>query len=194
VSVAEDTIRRMFCARRVAVVGASTDPTKFGAFLLRSIVGGGFEGEVFPVNPRAERIDGLPCYPSISAIPGSLDLAILVIPARAIPDALREAADKGASGAFVLSGGFRESGRADLEEEIVAIARSRGMRLLGPNTQGVAYAANRLSAVFWPVLTTPGPVAVVGQSGTVVAALTDWAQDEGLGVSASVSLGNQADI
>jgi acyl-CoA synthetase (NDP forming) len=185
---------RMVGARRVAVVGASSDPRKFGAILLQSIITGGFTGELFPVNPKVDRIADLKCYASVSDIPGPLDLVVLVVPAVAVAGELTKAADKGAAGAFVISGGFRESGRRDLEEEIVRIARERGLRLFGPNTQGIAYAANSLSAVFWPVLDTPGPIGVVGQSGTVVAALTDWAQDEGLGVSASVSLGNQADV
>ena len=185
---------RMLRARRVAVVGASSDPSKFGAILLRSIIGGGFSGELFPVNPKADRIADLQCYPSVSDIPGPLDLVIIVVPAAAVASELVKAAGKGVAGAFVISGGFREAGRGDLEAEILRIAREHDLRLFGPNTQGVAYAANRLSAVLWPVLEAPGPVGVVGQSGTVVAALTDWAQDEGLGVSASISLGNQADV
>jgi acyl-CoA synthetase (NDP forming) len=187
-------LRRMFGARSVAVVGASSDPTKFGNVLLRSLISGGFSGDIYPVNPKADVIHGLRCFRSVADIPGSLDLAVLVVPAPAVMGVIEQVADKGAAGVFLLSGGFKESGRSDLEEAVVAAVRERGMRLFGPNTQGIAYAANQLSAVFWPVLTVPGPVAVVGQSGTVVAAVTDWAQSEGLGVSASVSLGNQADL
>ena len=188
------TLKRMLGARRVAVVGASADPSKFGAVLLRSLISGGFSGEIFPVNPRAEQLAGLKCYPRVSDIPGSLDLVVIIVPAPAVLGVIEEAAAKGAAGCFVISGGFKESGRLDLERAIVDAARRHGMRLFGPNTQGIAYAANRLSAVFWPVLSTPGPVAVVGQSGTVVAAITDWALGEGLGASASISLGNQADV
>jgi acyl-CoA synthetase (NDP forming) len=188
------TLRRMLGARRVAVVGASADPTKFGAILLQSLLSGGFSGDVFPVNPKADRINGLQCYERVADIPGSLDLVVIVVPAPAVLGVIEEAAAKGAAGVFVISSGFKESGRADLERAVVDAARKHGMRLFGPNTQGIAYAANQLSAVFWPVLTTPGPVAVVGQSGTVVAAITDWAQGEGLGASASISLGNQADV
>ena len=90
-------------------------------------------------------------------------------------------------------GGASRASRSSTEE-ILQIARERGLRFFGPNIQGVSYGPNRLSAVFWPVVTEHGPLAVVGQSGTVVAAITDWAQDDGLGVSASISLGNQADI
>lgn len=189
-----DRLWRMLKARRVAVVGASQDPTKFSAILLQSIISGGYEGELFPVNPRAERVGGLQCYASLSDIPGTLDLVIVIVPAASVPAVLREAADKGVAGAFVISAGFRESGNHDLEDEIVGIARRHGMRLFGPNIQGVAYAPNRLSALFWPVVTLPGPLAVLGQSGTVVAALADWALDEGLGISAAISLGNQADV
>ena len=192
--VTDATLWRMLGARRVAVVGASADPTKFGAILLQSLISGGYSGEIFPVNPKAERIAGLQCYPSVADIPGSLDLVVIVVPAPAVLTVIEQAADKGAAGVFVISGGFKESGRPDLERAVVEATHRRGMRLFGPNTQGIAYAANNLSAVFWPVLTTPGPVGVVGQSGTVVAALTDWAQAEGLGVSASISLGNQADV
>ena len=189
-----DAIWRMLKARRVAVVGASQDPTKFSGVLVPSILSGGYTGEVFPVNPRAEVVAGLKCYPSVSDIPGVLDLVVIAVPARFVPGILHEAADKGAAGAIVISAGGRESGRPEFDKEILQIARERGLRFFGPNIQGVAYGPNRLSAVFWPVVTEHGPVAVVGQSGTVVAAITDWAQDDGLGVSASISLGNQADI
>ena len=189
-----DAIWRMLRARRVAVVGASQDPTKFSGVLVPSILSGGYTGEVFPVNPRAEMVAGLKCYPSVSDIPGTLDLVVIAVPAKFAPGILHEAADKGAAGAIVISAGGRESGKPEFDKEILQIARERGLRFFGPNIQGIAYGPNRLSAVFWPVVTEHGPLAVVGQSGTVVAAMTDWAQDDGLGVSASISLGNQADI
>jgi len=189
-----DAIWRMLKARRVAVVGASQDPTKFSGVLVPSILAGGYTGEVIPVNPRAERVAGLKCYPSVSDIPGTLDLVVIAVPARFVPGIMHEAADKDAAGAIVISAGGRESGKPEFDEEIVQIARERGLRFFGPNIQGISYGPNRLSAVFWPVVTEHGPLAVVGQSGTVVAAITDWAQDDGLGVSASISLGNQADI
>jgi acyl-CoA synthetase (NDP forming) len=189
-----EAIWRMLKARRLAVVGASQDPRKLSGVLVPSIQAGGFTGELFPVNPKADTVAGLKSYPSVSAIPGSLDLVIIAVPARFVPGILHEAADKGAAGAIVISAGGRESGRPEFDREIVEIARARGLRLFGPNIQGVAYGPNRLSAVFWPVITEHGPLAVVGQSGTVVAAMSDWAQDDGLGVSASISLGNQADI
>ncbi|HJW74450.1 MAG TPA: CoA-binding protein, partial [Thermoleophilia bacterium] len=109
----------MLNARRIAVVGASTDPDKFGGVLLHSILTGGFDGQVFPVNPKASEIQGLPCFASVSDVPGWLDLVIAVVPSRIVPGVLHEAADKGAAGVLVLSGGFRESGRPDLEDEIV---------------------------------------------------------------------------
>ena len=189
-----DAIWRMLKARRVAVVGASKDPTKFSGVLVPSILSGGYTGEVIPVNPRAEVVAGLTCYPSVSAIPGTLDLVVIAVPAKFVPGVLHEAADKGAAGAIIISAGGRESGKPEFDREILRIARERGLRFFGPNIQGISYGPNRLCAVFWPVVTEHGPLAVVGQSGTVVAAITDWAQDDGLGVSASISLGNQADI
>jgi len=190
----DEAIWRMLKARRVAVVGASQDPKKFSGVLVPSILSGGFTGEVFPVSPRADMVAGLKCYPSVSDIPGTLDLVVIAVPAAFVPGILHESADKGAAGAIVISAGGRESGRPEFDEEIVAIARDRGLRFFGPNIQGIAYAPNNLCAVFWPVITEHGPLAVLGQSGTVVAAMTDWAQEDGLGVSASISLGNQADI
>lgn len=187
-------IWRMLRARRVAVVGASQDTTKFSGVLVPSIISGGYTGEVIPVNRKADVVAGLKAYPSVSDIPGTLDLVVIAVPAAYVPGILHEAADKGAAGAIVISAGGRESGKPEFDREILQIAQERGLRFFGPNIQGVAYGPNRLSAVFWPIVTEHGPVAVVGQSGTVIAAMTDWAQDDGLGVSASISLGNQADI
>ncbi|MCZ7665195.1 MAG: CoA-binding protein [Thermoleophilia bacterium] len=188
------SLDRLFNARHVAVVGASPDSSKLGHITLRSILDGGFSGDLYPVNPRGGEILGLPAYRSLLDIPGTLDLVVLVVPAERTARLLEEAADKGAAGAFILSAGFREAGRDDLEDQIRAIARTRGLRLVGPNIQGVSYLPNKLCAVFWPVVRRLGPLGIVGQSGTVTAALADWAEGEGLGLSSVVNLGNQTDV
>jgi acyl-CoA synthetase (NDP forming) len=189
----KDGVTRLFHGRTVAVVGASTSPGKLGHEILANIVNGGYEGTVYPVNPKASEILGLPAYPTVSACPSSLDLAVVVIPAPFVPGALREVAAKRAGAAIIISGGFREAGREDLEEEILAVAAETGLRLIGPNCQGINYTPNKLCAS-WPLVTATGSMAVVSQSGTVAATLAGWAVDEGLGISATVSLGNQVDV
>lgn len=188
------TLERLFKPRRVAVVGASPNPSKLGSYVLASLRAGGYEGELIPINPAGGEIQGLTAYASLADVPGELDLVASVVPAAATPAVLREAAAKGAAGAVVLSAGFREAGRADLEAELVAIVRETGLRILGPNIQGLSYLPAKLCACFWPVLSQPGRLAVVGQSGSMTAALAEWADEEGLGVSALVNLGNQADL
>jgi acyl-CoA synthetase (NDP forming) len=188
-----DGLTRLFGARSVAVVGASSNPSKLGYEILANITQGGYEGQVFPVNPKADTIRGLPVFPSVDAIPSELDLVVAVIPARFVPSVLREAAAKGAAAGIVISGGFREAGREDLEDELRELVATTGMRLVGPNCQGINYRPNKLCAS-WPLVTSPGSMAVISQSGTVAATLAGWAVDEGLGISATVSLGNQVDV
>lgn len=187
-------IDRIFKARSVAVVGVSSDPAKLGYMTLESILKGGYDGRVYPVNPRGGELLGLKVYKSLSQLPGRPDLVVILVPARFVPGVLREAAGQGIPGAVILSAGFREAGRADLEEEIAAIARETGLRFAGPNIQGINYLPNKLCAMFFPVITTRGPLAVVAQSGSVTAALSEWAAGEGLGISATINLGNQTDL
>lgn len=191
---AAGSLDRLFSARSVAVIGASRNPEKVGHIVLKSILDGGFAGDIYPVNPKQKEILGLRAYPSIGNVPGNVDLAVVAIPAPYVPDVLREAVDKGVGGAVVLSGGFREAGRADLEEQLAEIVSSSGLRIVGPNCQGLNYLPNRLRASFWFPPVMPGPMAVVSQSGTVAATLAGWAADEHFGVSATVCLGNQVDV
>jgi acetyltransferase len=188
------SIHKIFNARSVALVGASADPTKFGYMTLNSILRAGYEGQVHPVNPKGGTILGLSVCPSLKEVPTPLDLVVVVVPANLVPEVLREAAKKGCAGAVILTAGFRESGRPDLEEEILSISRQSGLRLLGPNIQGINYLPNKLCPMFFPVITKRGPLAIVSQSGTMTAALSEWAADEGLGISAAVNLGNQVDL
>jgi acyl-CoA synthetase (NDP forming) len=188
-----ESLSRLFHARAVAVVGASTSPGKLGHEILANIVHGGYEGRVYPVNPRAGQILGLPACASVSDCPSGLDLAVVVVPAPLVPGVLREVAARGAAAAIVISGGFREAGRQDLEEELRTITARTGLRLIGPNCQGVNYTPNKLCAS-WPLVTATGSMAVISQSGTVAATRAGWAVGEGRGISATVSLGNQVDL
>jgi acyl-CoA synthetase (NDP forming) len=186
-------VTRLFRGRSVAVVGASTDPRKLGHEILANILNGGYAGRIYPVNPKADQVLGLPAYASVSEIPASLDLAVVVVPAPFVAGVLREVAHKGGGAAIIISGGFREAGREDLEEELRKVVAETGLRLVGPNCQGINYRPNMLCAS-WPLVTASGSMAVISQSGTVAATLAGWAVDEGLGISATVSLGNQVDV
>lgn len=187
-------INRLFNARSIAIVGASEDPHKLGSQTLASILRGGYKGTIYPINAKTQQVQGLRTYPSLSAVPDELDLVVVVIPSPAVPGILCEAGEKRAAACVILSAGFRESGRADLEQEIHSIALRYGIRILGPNIQGITYLPNKLCAVFWPVITMSGPLGIISQSGTVTAALSEWAVQEGLGISAAINLGNQVDL
>lgn len=189
-----EALRTMCNARSIVVVGASSDPAKFSYSLVATLHKGGYTGGVSLVNRKGGTIQGLPVYPAIGAIPGELDLALVVIPADDVPSALRAAAAKGAKVAVIFSTGYREDGHPEREVELLAVCRELGIRILGPNVQGMIYVPNRLSAMFWPAITRQGPLAVVTQSGSVTAGLAEMAVRDGLGVSAAINLGNQIDL
>lgn len=190
----KNQLNRIFNARSIAVVGASNDRQKFGYMTLNSLIQGGFEGPIYPVNPKADEILGLKCYPSVADIPGNIDLVSVIVPARFVPRVICEAREKGAVGAVVHSGGFSESGNQELEDELLSAAKKCGIRILGPNIQGINYIPNKMCCMFLPVIKTKGPLAVITQSGTVTTALTEWPEREGLGISAAVNLGNQMNL
>ncbi len=185
---------RMFYPASVAVVGASDVPVKWGNLILTSILGWEFKGKVFPVNPNKDSILGLPCHPSITAIPEPVDLAVLVIPAHHVPDALRECAAKGIPAAVVISSGFREMGGegARIEEEVVRIARDGGIALMGPNTMGIASAHGRLEALPTPTGPAPGGLSIISQSGNLGLQVLKWIAHKGIGLAMYAGTGNEA--
>lgn len=188
-------LEAIFNPRSVAVIGASADERKLGHIILRNILDGGFKGEVYPVNPKRGKILGLKVYKSIGKIPEDVDLTVYVIPARFIPDPVREAADKGVKGIVVISGGFRESGEGGraLEEGLVGVVREGRIRMVEPNCQGVNNPHIGLCAS-WPLIKTTGCVAVVSQSGTVGAFMEIMLEEDGVELSKLVALGNKADV
>jgi len=189
-----NAIRSVLNTRSLAVVGASNNMEKFGGMTMQTIIGGGYDGQLYPVNPKSDEIMGIKAYKRLMDIPDSVDAVVIIVPARFVAAILKEAAEKGIKGAIILTAGFKEFGRMDLEEELQEISCTQGIRIMGPNIQGVTYLPNKMNAMFFPILKQQGPLAVITQSGSVTAALAEWAQRDGVGVAAAVNLGNQADI
>jgi acetate---CoA ligase (ADP-forming) len=179
----------------VAVIGASESPEKLGHEILKNLAEGGFPGALYPINPKSPSILGFACFKNVKDVPDQVDLAVIIIPARMVPQAIRDCGEKGVKGAVIITGGFSEAGEegAALQQEVVRIAKEYGVRVVGPNCQGVNNPYHPLCAS-WPLLTHQGRVAVISQSGTVGAAMMDWFSVEELGVSSFVSLGNRADV
>ncbi|MHB8068620.1 MAG: acetate--CoA ligase family protein [Desulfobaccales bacterium] len=189
------SLEPIFQPKSVAVIGASTAPGKLGHDILANLKNGGFAGPIYPVNPKAEEILGLKVYKSITETPAAPDLAVVVIPARLVPGTLEQAAAKGVKAAVVITGGFAEAGAEGerLQDELARVVRQTGIRVIGPNCQGVNLPHHQMCAS-WPLITTKGKIAFASQSGTVGAAFLDLAAAEKLGVSAFVSLGNRVDV
>lgn len=186
-----------FSPRGVAVIGASQDPVKLGYGLARNLVQSNYQGVVHFVNPRGGSLLGRPMYPSILQVPDPVDLAILLIPAPAVPRALRQCGERGLPAVIIASGGFRETGPegAALEDECVSISKEYNLRLLGPNCIGLLDTHLPLDATFLPPPgPLPGDVAFISHSGAICAAVIDWARGQGFGLSRLVSLGNQVDV
>ncbi len=184
--------------RSVAVIGASRQRGTVGAQVFENLLWYGFEGPVYPVNPAAEVVHSVPAYPTVEAIPGPVDLAVIAVPAAVVVSVAEQCGRKGVRALVVLSAGFAETGpegRAR-QAELVRICREHGMRLIGPNCLGIANTdpAVRLNAIFSPLTPPAGNVAFSSQSGALAIAAIDYAGALGLGLSSFVSVGNKADI
>jgi acetyltransferase len=185
-----------FAPRSVAVVGASRDPSKVGGSVLANLRAAGFTGRVIPVNARAAEVQGLPAAPSLSAVDGPVDLAVLAVPAAEVLPALVECVAHGVGGAVVISAGFRESGSEGRAREVALRewVREQPIRVLGPNCLGWIRPSLRLNATFAPGMPLVGGIAFLSHSGALATAILDWARDRALGFSLFASLGNQADL
>ena len=184
----------IFEAKSVAVIGASTNPEKLGHKILKNIIDAGYKGKVYPINPKATEILGIKAYPSILEVPEeSVDLVVFVVPARFVPDILRDCAKKNVKGAVIISGGFGEVGNIELENALREAIKETRIRVIGPNCQGINNPHIGLNAS-WPVVKTPGPISIASQSGTFFAALQMWAEEDRIGVSKCAAMGNKIDV
>ena len=181
--------------KSVAVIGASTSPDKMGHEILKNIIDSGFKGAVYPINPKADIILDLICHKSVKDIPEPPDMAVIIIPARFVPQAVQECGEAGVKGAVIITGGFSEAGDEgeELQNQVVEAAQRFGVRVIGPNCQGVNNPHHPLCAS-WPLLTYQGKIALISQSGTVGAAMMDWLSEDKLGTASFVSMGNRADV
>jgi acyl-CoA synthetase (NDP forming) len=191
-----EAMHNIFNPRSVAFVGASNTFTKWGFQILHNLLMAEYPGKVYPVNPSQKEILGHTAYPSVSAIPDPVDLAIFTIPAPKLPDAITDCVRKGIPAGLVISAGFAELGDegARLEREMTQRARAGGMVLVGPNCQGTAYPA----AHFYPWMPAhfpkQGSISIVSQSGNILTWLGQNLEDYGFGVAKAVSCGNLCDL
>ena len=178
----------------VAVIGASAEDGKIGNSVMRNLIDGGYEGDLYPVHPKADQILGHQCYPSIVDVPGNVDIAIFCIPAQFVAGVIAECGQKRVSGAILIPSGFAEIGEHELQEEIVRVAREAKVRLMGPNIYGFYHTHKNLCATFCTPYNEKGSVALSSQSGGVGMAIIGFSRSAKMGVSAIVGLGNKSDI
>src|SRR5581483_2178887 len=190
------SVRPFFTPETVAVIGASSRRGTIGGELFRNILTGDFKGAAYPINARGEPVGGVPAYSSIEDVPAAIDLAVICVPGAAVLDAAEAALRKGVRALCVISAGFAEVGREGQrrQDELLALVRSHGARLIGPNCLGIASSSMRLNATFAGRAFPPGRAAFSSQSGALGIALLEQAEQRGLGLSAFVSIGNKADV
>lgn len=189
-----EKLDRIFNPRSVAVIGASRHPGKIGYQVLKNIIDGGYSGKVYPVNPKADEILGIKCYPSVKDIEDEVDLAIIVVPAPIVERVMRDCAEKKVGGVIVISSGFSEVGNKEGEDRIVEIARKAKIPLIGPNVVGILSNTSKLNASFAPELPYPGNITLISQSGALVIGLIGWTWMHRVGLTKIVSIGNKADV
>jgi acetyltransferase len=189
-------LESLFNPKSVAVVGASANPTKLGYSVLDNIIKYGYQGQIFPVNLKEKEILGYTCYPRVGDVPGSVDLAVIVVPSKVVAGVMEDCGSKGVGAAIIITAGFRETGAEgrQLEKEVMAIARRHGIRVVGPNCLGLINTANALNASFAAGMPEQGRISFMSQSGALCTAILDWAAANALGFAGFVSLGNKGDL
>ncbi|MGQ9654227.1 MAG: acetate--CoA ligase family protein [Thermodesulfobacteriota bacterium] len=191
-------IRRLFEPRSVALVGVSKDPSKMSHWLIRNVARANFQGPVYPISPSGGEILGYKTYPSLSALPGQVDLVLVSVASKAVKDVIVEASCNGAASAVILSSGFgeiRDEAGKELQEEILGIARKGGMRIMGPNCLGIYNAHRNLNGTYFAVDPIhKGRISIVSQSGAYGGVLVNEMNRRGIGLGKLASIGNQMDV
>jgi acetate---CoA ligase (ADP-forming) len=193
-----ESMRRMLEPRSIAVVGAGRRQGTIGHELLRNLLAFGFNGPVYPVNPSADHVASLPCWPSVKSVPGEVDLAVIVVPEHAVTAAIEDCGEKGVSSLVVITAGFAEAGDegAHSQRTMTALAHRLGMRMVGPNCFGIINTDPEISmnATFAAQAPLRGRVGFASQSGGLGIAILADAAARGIGLSSFVSMGNKADV
>ena len=187
----------IFRPKRIALVGVSNTPDSVGGITLRNLVGGGFNGVVYPVNPRREAVFGIPCYPDVKSLPKTPDLAVIMTAAETVPQLVRDCGEAGIHGVIIMSAGFKEIGDngKKLEEQVKAEkARFPDMRIVGPNCLGILVPGLNMNVSFAQTMPKKGHVAFISQSGALCTSVLDWAYESNIGFSNFVSIGNSMDV
>ncbi|MEN6577055.1 MAG: acetate--CoA ligase alpha subunit [Phycisphaerales bacterium] len=190
------SLQTFFNPKSVAIIGASRQKGKVGYEILINLIAGGYPGKIYPVNPKADEIEGLKVYPDLPSIGETPDLVVIIVPAQFVPGMLEECAKVHVKSVVIITAGFKEVGPEGkkLEEEIVKIAKRSGIRFVGPNCLGLISPSHKLNACFGGDLPVPGGIAYISQSGALLAAILDTANANGIGFSSLVSIGNKADV
>jgi acetate---CoA ligase (ADP-forming) len=180
--------------KSIAVVGASDTEGKIGYTVVKNLLESGYQGGIYPINPKGGEIQGLKAYTSVLEVPGDIDAAAIVVPAKFVPDVARECGQKGVKGLIVIASGFSEVGLDDLETEVVQIAHETGMRVLGPNIVGILSNSDKCNASFAPFLPLEGKAALVSQSGALLIAMDASTYTRRVGFDKMISIGNMSDV
>jgi len=178
----------------VAVIGASAEDGKIGNSVMKNLINGGYQGQIYPIHPKAAEILGKKVYKSVKDIAGAVDVAVFAIPAPLVAGALKECGEKKIPGAVLIPSGFAETGNVELQEEIVKVGREYNVRLMGPNIYGFYYTPKNLCATFCTPYDVKGHAALSSQSGGVGMAIVGFSRTTKMGVSAIVGLGNKSDL
>lgn len=190
------SLDHIFYPKSVAVVGATEKENSVGRTVLWNLLSSPFGGTIYPVNPKRPSVLGIKAYPTLSDLPEKVDLAVIVVPAKAVPSVIEECGKENIPSAIIISAGFRETGKAgiNLENEILQIAKKNNIRIIGPNCLGVMNPISGLNATFAADIAIRGNVAFISQSGALCTAVLDWSIKEKVGFSAFVSVGSMIDV
>ncbi|NGX47960.1 MAG: Succinyl-CoA ligase [ADP-forming] subunit alpha, partial [Chlamydiae bacterium] len=185
-----------FQPESIVVIGATKTPKSVGNTLMQNLVSGQFPGKIYPVNPKYDTLFDLKCYPSVDAIDESIDLAVIITPAKTIPAIIDQCVAKKIKGAIIISAGFKELGPEglELENEVLKRARAGNLRLIGPNCLGIMNPLAKYNATFAASMALKGNIAFISQSGAMCTAVLDWSLKQKIGFSAFVSIGSMADV
>ena len=193
-----DKLNSLFSPKSLAVIGASVRPKSLGRALMQNILNSGYEGNIYPINPKYTEVFGKPCYSNVKDLPSVPDLGVICTPAKSVPQVLDDLGQRGTKAVVIIPAGFVEGDNNTegifLEKEVVEIARSYGLRFVGPNCLGIINTAINLNATFSEGIFQKGDIALVSQSGAILDAALQWGQAMGIGFSKLVSVGEMGDL